>query len=198
MLRKGYGVFMKVDVGPNKEQEKYLIISEQIILKNNNYEYIELEKFNGQRKMNLYLKDRYIKPLEELNLTVIEIKDTDKICNEIKFLSYNINFISGNNIFKKGSVFSITYSNGEKISSSCGKIIDIENYEFEHDLYEAEYSRGSPIMICNYNLNDIIIIGVLRGFNQDDYFGYELLLPNYWLQIAKFKLIQVIKLLIFQ
>ena len=198
MLRKGYGVFMKVDVGPSKEQEKYLIISEQIILKNNNYEYIELEKFNEQRKMNLNLKDRYIKPHEELNLTVVEIKDTDEICNEFKFLSYNINFISGSNIFKEGSVFSISYSNEGKTPYSQGFNFNIENYEFEHDLYEAEYSRGSPIMICNYNLNDIIIIGVHRGFNQDDYFGYELLLPNYWLQIAKFKLIQVIELLIFQ
>ena len=187
-FRKGNGFFIKVNDQSNKDQEKYLIISEQIIPKNNNYEYIELEKFNGQRKMNLYLKDRYIKPLEELNLTVIEIKDTDEICNEIKFLSYNINFISGNNIFKKGSVFSISYSNGEKISSSCGKIIDIENYEFEHDLYEEDCSRGSPIMVYNYNFNEIIVIGIHRGFNQEEYFGYgtfiaKLLSKNCQIQI---------------
>ena len=187
-FRKGNGFFMKVNDGSNKDQEKYLIISEQIIPKDDNYEYIELEKFNEQRKIYLNLKNRYIKPLEDLNLTVIEIKDTDEICNEIKFLSYNINFISGSNIFKEGWVFSISYSNGGEITSSCGNIINIENYEFEHDLYEEECSRGSPIMVYNYNFNEIIVIGIHRGFNQETDFGYgtfivELLAKNCQIQI---------------
>ena len=75
-FRTANGFFMKtIDESRNKQEKykKYLIISEQIISKNNNYEYLELEKFNEQKKMILNLKDRHIKLLEENNLTIIEM-----------------------------------------------------------------------------------------------------------------------------
>ena len=144
-FRTANGFFMKtIDESRNKQEKykKYLIISEQIISKNNNYEYLELEKFNEQKKMILNLKDRHIKPLEENNLTII-------------------------NIYKNGYVFSIGYSNKGRISYPTGKIINIENYEFEYDVSANECSRGSPIMILNNNTNnntnEIRIIGIHRG-----------------------------------
>ena len=165
-FRTANGFFIKtIDESRNKQEKykKYLIISEQIISKNNNYEYLELEKFNEQKKMILNLKERHIKLLEENNLTIIEIKDTDEISTEFKFLSYNINYIAGYNIYKNGYVFSIGYSNKGRISYPTGKIINIENYEFEYDVSANECSRGSPIMILNNNTNEIRIIGIHRG-----------------------------------
>ena len=173
-FRTANGFFMKtIDESRNKQEKykKYLIISEQIISKNNNYEYLELEKFNEQKKMILNLKDRHIKPLEENNLTIIEIKDTDEISNEFKFLSYNINYIAGYNIYKNGYVFSIGYSNKGRISYPTGKIINIENYEFEYDVSANECSRGSPIMILNNNTNEIRIIGIHRGSDHEKNMG---------------------------
>ena len=170
-FRAANGFFMKIIDESRNEQEKYLIISEQIISKNNNYEYLELEKFNEQKKMTLNLKDRHIKPLEENNLTIIEIKDTDEICNEFKFLFYNVNYISGYNIYKNGYVFSIGYSNEGRVYYNSGTIKNIENYEFVYDIATKQCSRGSPVMLLNNNTNEIIIIGIHKGSHPEEYLG---------------------------
>ena len=130
-----------------------------------------MKKFNDKKKMTLNLKERHIKLLEENNLTIIEIKDTDEISTEFKFLSYNINYIAGYNIYKNGYVFSIGYSNKGRMSYPTGKIINIENYEFEYDVSANECSRGSPIMILNNNTNEIRIIGIHRGSVHEENMG---------------------------
>ena len=67
------------------DSKKYLITANYIIPRDRTYEKILLEIFN-EKNIILNLKDRYIKYFEEKNITLIDIKDTDEICNEIKFL----------------------------------------------------------------------------------------------------------------
>ena len=83
------GFFMKIN-----NSKKYLITANHVIPQDRAYEEISLEIFN--EKMIIFnLKDRHIKYFKEKDITLIEIKDTDEICNQIKFLFYDINYILG-------------------------------------------------------------------------------------------------------
>ena len=157
MLMKGTGFFMKIN-----DSKKYLITANHVIPQERTYEDISLEIFN-EKMIMFNLKDRYIKYFEEKDITLIEIKDTDELCNEIKFLFYDINYILGYNIYKKGYVFTIGYPRGGKATYSSGQIVNISGYNFYHNIPTEPGSGGSPIILLNNNINEIRVIGIHLG-----------------------------------
>ena len=80
---------------------------------------------------------------------------------DIKFLNYDINYNQyGYNIYNNAYIFSIEHPLGQDAASASGKIINIDNYEFDHDIATAEGSSGSPIIL----LNDLImVIGIHKN-----------------------------------
>ena len=53
-------------------------------------------------------------------------------------------------------VISIGYPSGDELASGSGKIINIKDFEFEHNVSTEEGSLGSPIIL----LNTLKIIGI--------------------------------------
>ena len=164
IIKKGYeilmgtGFFMKVN-----DSKKYLVT---------NYHNISHERIrtiddillhlSNEKDIKLNLKNRHIDYFQEIDITLIEIKDNDEIYNEIKFLTYDLNYILGYEIYKNGYVFMVGYPRGEESCGSC-KIVNVEKYEFYHTIPSSAGSGGSPIMLLNDNIDEIRVIGIHIG-----------------------------------
>ena len=73
------------------------------------------------------------------------------------------------------------YSHGDELEGVTGKIININNYEFDHNIKTEAGSSGSPITLLsnskviklgdkNKNLNIGIFIGEIFNINNNKYF----------------------------
>jgi len=58
---------------------------------------------------------------------------------------------------------------GGKESCVTGKIVNVEKYEFYHNISINAGSSGSPIMLLNDTFNEIRVIGMHRGGNRSNY-----------------------------
>ena len=155
----GTGFFMKYSDSLKLLITNYHVIFPELI--NNN---IQIEIWNN-KKIILNLKGRYIKFLEDKkdkrDITAIEIKTTDEIYKDIKFLNYDFNYyINGYNIYNDAFIFSIEHPLGQDASSASGKIINIDKFEFDHDIDTNYGSSGSPIILLN---NLIMVIGIHKN-----------------------------------
>ena len=65
-------------------------------------------------------------------------------------MNYDLNYKEGGySQYKKMYVLSLGYPLGEELSTGSGKIININEYEFEHNIPTEEGSSGSPIILFN-------------------------------------------------
>ena len=112
--------------------------------------------------MKLKLKNRYTKYLERpRDITMIEIKETDDIYKDVEFLIYDLNCINTRyQLYKNIDVFSIEHPCGKDASSASGTIINIYEYEFDHNIATDKGSSGCPIILLNNNINMIQVIGI--------------------------------------
>ena len=166
--RYGTGFFMKIS-----ESLKFLFTNYHVINQDFINDNIEIEIWNKE-KMNLNLNQRYIKFFEKpKDVTVIQIKEEDKIYKDIKFLDYDLNYKErGYNIYKKGDVFALEHPSGDIVSSASGKILEVKNYEFAHDIYTENGSSGCPIILLNNNINSILVIGIHKGSDNNQKINY--------------------------
>ena len=157
----GNGFFMNID-----NSKRYLITSNHIISQKVIYDEILIEIHN-HKIMKLNMNNREIKYFASpKDITIIEIKNTDEIYNDINFLDYdNVCLTKGYNIYNNVGVFSIFYSPEDGEVCSSGHIIKINDYEFEHDISTDIGSTGSPIILYNTNINSIKVIGMHKPRN---------------------------------
>ena len=157
----GTGFFLNVT-----NSLKYLLTNYHVI-NQNSIGNLELEIWN-QNRIKLNLDNRQIKYFEKpKDITIVEIKNTDDIYKDIEFLDYDINYKNkGYIIYKNVDVFSIEHPCGEEASCASGKIININDYEFDHNISTDNGSSGSPIILLNNNINLIQVIGIHK--NADD------------------------------
>ena len=159
----GTGFFMKIS-----NSLKFLITNYHVICPNVINQNIELEIWN-LKKMKLNISNRYIKYFEKpKDITIIQIKDTDSIYNDIEFLGYDSNYINGYNIYKNNDIFTVQYPLGKDASSASGIIVDINEFEFDHNIPTEEGSSGSPIILLNNNINLIQVIGIHKSGSYDE------------------------------
>jgi len=143
------------------DSKKYLVTNYHVIPQDISKDDILLDLSN-KKHIRLNLTNHDIKYFQELDITLIEIKDTDDICKEIKFLTYDLNYILGYEIYKNGYVFTVGYPLGE-LYHAYGEIVDIKDYKFYHNISTEVGSSGSPIMLLNDNINEIRVIGIHSG-----------------------------------
>ena len=138
----------------------YHVINEKILKEN-----IEIEIWN-KKKIKLNLNNRFYKYFEDpIDITVIQIKDSDEIYKYLEFLDYDINYIKqGYLIYKDADVFSIEHPCGEDAECASGKIIKIYDYEFDHNIPTDKGSLGYPILLLSKNINFVKIIGIHKNF----------------------------------
>ena len=151
--------------------KKYLITNNHIISQNTINNDIDIEIHN-KTIIKLILKNRAIKYYPEpKDITMIEINTNDVIYNDIEFLDYDINFINnGYDIYKNKNIFIIQCKFGENAKCFNGKVININNYEFQYNISNNYSLSGCPILYIDNN-NLIKVIGINKG--QDLYKNYN-------------------------
>jgi len=142
---------------------RYLITNYHVINPDIINEDIEIEIWN-LKKMKLNLNNYNIKYFKERkDITVIEIKNSDEIYKDIKFLDYDKNYKNGYEIYNNADVFSINHTLGKSVECEKGKIIKINDYEFDHNISTDNDSSGCPIILLNDNINLIQVIGIHKN-----------------------------------
>ena len=155
----GTGFFMRFS-----DSLKYLFTNYHVIAKDAKEIKIEI---NNQQNIKINLENRNVKFFEKpIDITIVEIKESDIFYKEIEFLSYDSNYKQkGYIIYKNVDVFSIEYPHGQEAESASGKIININGNEFEHNIPTEQGSSGSPIILLNSNKNFIQVIGIHKNAN---------------------------------
>ena len=156
----GTGFFMKVS-----DLLKYLITNYHNINPTVINNHIEIEIWNKKRIL-LNQNNRIIKYFERpKDITIIEKKKYDEICNYIEFLDYDNNYIkNGYQIYKNIDVFSIEHPFGKEAVCASGAIVNIfNNFEFNHNISTDSGASGSPIILINNNPNLIQVIGIHKN-----------------------------------
>ena len=156
------GFFIKIN------SLKYLMTNCQHI-KIESIKNVIIEIWN-KKTMNLFVNGRFIKYYKEpKNIIVFEIKESDCIYNDIQFLDYDHEIINKTDysVYKNQNIFTVVYINEEEETCETGKIIDIDNYEFIHNIKVSNFSSGSPIILWSKNINEIKVIGI---YTKGDFF----------------------------
>ena len=151
----GTGFFMKYS-----DTLKLLITNYHVIFPKLVNNKIQIEIWNSN-KMILNLMGRYIKFLDApKDITAIEIKTTDEIYKDIQFLNYDLNFYQyGYNIYNNTFIFSIEHPLGQEAAAASGKIINIYEFQFDHNIATNKGSSGSPIIL----LSLMTVIGIHKN-----------------------------------
>ena len=157
----GTGFFMNISDSVKFLITNYHIINNEAINKN-----IEIEIWN-EKKMKLNFNNRKYKFFgRDKDITLIELKVSDEIYKYIDFLDYDIKFINyGYKIYKDEDVFTIEHPIGSDSSCGSGKILKVENWEFEHTIPTEEGSSGCPILLLRNDINSVKVIGIHKSFN---------------------------------
>ena len=152
------GFFMKIN-----ESQKYLITNYNIKFKKVINDDIIIEIYN-HKKFNLNIKNCEIKYYEEpIDITSIEIKDNVNIFNDIEFLNIDNNcFQNGYKIYENIDIFLITNTLGNNVEFAIGQIINVNNFEFKHNIQTQadDDISGCPILLLNNNINFMQVIGI--------------------------------------
>jgi surface protein len=157
--KTGKGFFMKISDSLN-----YLITNYHVINPKETDEIIEIEIHN-QKNMTLNLENRNIIYIEKpKDITAIEIKETDEIYDDIEFLNYDMNYKhNGYSMYKGADILTVGHPNGDDAACASGTIVEIYDYEFDHNISTEDGSSGSPIILLNNNINLIQVIGIHKN-----------------------------------
>jgi surface protein len=140
----------------------YHIISERLININ-----IIIQIYN-KKKFIIKLNNRKYKFFRTLDITTIELNNSDDILNHIDFLDYDLNYIKGYEKYTNKDVFTLQYPM-DSIELASGKILKvINNYEFKHNLDTEFGSSGSPIILHN----SLLVIGIHKESDNKEKVNY--------------------------
>ena len=158
MIQYGTGFFMKVS-----DSKRFLITNYHVIDIDSLNEKIEIEIWN-KKKCILNPNNFNIKYLKEpKDIITLEFKDLDYNDLDIDFLNYDKNYEDGYLIYKDADIFTIEHPLGKNASCSSGKIINIYEYEFDHNISTEPGSSGCPILLLSDNINLIKVIGIHKN-----------------------------------
>lgn len=178
----GTGFFMKVS-----DELKFLITTYHLINENSINKNITLEIHNHSI-LNLKPEGRYIKYFPKpIDITVIEIRETDNIYKDIKFSDYvHDQNNTGYEIYKNADIFTIQYPFGGDAMASSGNMIEIyDDMEFTHNLSTDHGSGGCPIILLDNNKNQIKVIGIHQSRDMKSKINYGKLINKIIIEINK-------------
>ena len=170
---KGTGFFTKIP---------YKLKLLPVLITNNHV--INKDDILNNKKFSIYLNnDKKIKRIEldnnrlkytneKLDITIIEIKDNDKLNNKylelddeiMNYIKLNkkedINYLS--DIYSNNSIYLINYPEDKNVVVSYGQSPDFSESEIFHKCTTKEGSSGSPILL----INNQKLIGIHYGFSK--------------------------------
>lgn len=163
---QGTGFFTKIPINDNKNELVPVVITNNHVINNeliNNKNIKIILNIKGKDKFQNFEmnNDRCFYTNEDLDTTIIQLKESDEINN---FLELDENIINNgdNSGYKGEAVYIIQYPNGE-LSFSNGFIGDISRGKkyFSHSCSTEKGASGSPILKLSNNK----IIGIHRAGN---------------------------------
>ena len=159
----GTGFFMNLNNSLKCIITNYHIIPKDLIVNNINIE------IHNNNKFKIQLVNRQIKYFKNLDITIIEIKESDDIIKNVVFLDYDLNYLNGYNTYLNANIFILQYPYGKEIQFASGKIIEIvDKYKFKHNVDTDHGSSGSPIILTNI----VRVVGIHRGSGWDENINY--------------------------
>ena len=158
--KKGTGFFCKIPFPNDKNLLSVLItnnhVIDELILKNEK----KIKVFINKEKKEIELENRIKYTNEEYDITIIEIKNKDKIEDYLELDNDIIN--SDNESYIGESIYILHYQGSENIRVSYGikKEENKENeYEFNHLCCTEKGSSGGPIL----NIKNNRVMGIHRA-----------------------------------
>ena len=135
----------------------YHVINEKYIKDN---KIIKISLNDDKEEKDLELNNREIYLNEEYDITIIGIKNSDKI--NANYLELDDNIFKDNSEFyyENNSIYILHYQNRDKALVSYGIINKIEDNDISHNCCTQGGSSGSPII---YLLNNKVI-GIHKGY----------------------------------
>ena len=127
-----------------------------------------LDDLGEKEKIVLDQNERYIRCfVEPTDITVVQIKKTDKIYNKFKSLKLDLNFQRGYQQYINNDIYILQYPKGNELESAGGKITDIDKrmeFKFYHNINTDGGSSGSPVLLTSNSR----VIGVHWGSEDEE------------------------------
>ena len=142
---KGTGFFCKIPFIDNNNLLPVLITNNHIIDENILKKGKILLLINNEEK-EIELENIIKYTNKEYDITIIEIKNKDKIENYLEIDNNKRN----NKLYIGESIYILNYSN-KKMKVSYGIIKEVNKYEFDNLCYVEKYSSGGPIFNIENN-----------------------------------------------
>ena len=159
----GVGFFIILNNSFKCIMTNYHVLSENLI---NNI--INIQLYNN-KNINILLYNRDIKFYNNLDITIIEIKESDGIIKDINFLDYDLNYIRGYEQYLNIDIFTLQNLREKGISTLSGNIKSIYNkFEFIHNINTENISSGSPIIL----IDNLKVIGIHKGGDKNKKLSY--------------------------
>ena len=154
----GTGFFMKISNSLKYLITNYHVLNPKLINKS-----IQIELYN-KKVIILNLNEYEVKYMEKpKDITAIKLKDSDDKFKDIEYLGCDLTYLQyGYEIYNNIDAFS---GNDSKFAS--GKIFNINNYEFDHNIDTYAGSSGCPIILNNNNNNLLLVIGIHKNGNKN-------------------------------
>ena len=164
----GTGFFCKIKF-PNNKLVPVLITNNHVIgesILNDENQKISYSIYKKEMKyIKLNNRMKYTSPQDKFDVTIIEIKESDKINDEMFF---DLELNENNSDFYKKTIYTLHYPGEKGISVSYGILDEIfldKKYEFQHFCTTDRGSSGSPILDIQENK----IIGVHKAAKGNAY-----------------------------
>ena len=158
----GTGFFMKVSFSENNKC-KFLVSNQHIISEDLLNKEIEIELHNKKTVTLKLDTSLYIEFFGgNFDVTVIQINDKiSRMLENVEFLDCDMDYINGYEQYKNKHVFASGYPYGDEIVTCGGSIININNFEFDHNIGTETGSSGSPVVL----LSNEKLIGIHKQGN---------------------------------
>ena len=146
------------------------VISDDMINSKQKIE-IYLEHINEKKEIQLDNEKRFIKCFPKpVDITIIEILETDNFKGKVKFLKRENLYDKGYESYLSKDIIIFHHPKGEDAVCSRGKIIKIDDYKFYHNAFTNDGSSGSAILLedgykiigihCGKRIIDNINLGI--------------------------------------
>ena len=151
---KGTGFFSKIPFPDNNYLIPVLITNSHIITREilEKKEKITIFINNGEEKKEILIENRKYYTNEEYDITIIELKEIDKINNYLEIEEK----IKYNELYINETIYILQYPGDKTVSVSYGLIKEIDlkkEYYFNHLCSTDDGSSGSPVL----NMNNKVI-----------------------------------------
>ena len=162
--RKNFRIwfFFKTKAKKNETKiSKFLVTNSHVIteedINNNQIIEINIEYNNIKREIELDSEKRFIRSFPKpIDITIIEILETDDLKEKIKFLKRDYSEEG----YINRDIYIFHHPKGEDAACSRGKILNIDGYTFIHNAFTTNGSSGSAIILADDDNLKLKLIGI--------------------------------------